>query len=138
MSTQPIMDGPFVDHPEAVHYHHRWFVVDEKNQHLTRQDVPALESLTLALAHGCLVLRAPGMLRVDIFLDVIEDDESVQAQAHVDSEATSVEGVLNVIDVIDEGDLVAAWFSNFLGRPCRLVKVHPDAAPPAFRPNVIQ
>jgi uncharacterized protein YcbX len=115
------MDGPAVDHPDALDYHHRWFVVDDKNHQLGQRQAPALADLSLALANGCLVLRAPGMLRLDIVLDVIEDDDSVRTEAWVSARA---------VDVVDEGDLVAAWFSNLLEQQCRLVKVHPDAMPP--------
>jgi hypothetical protein len=30
------------------------------------------------------------------------------------------------VDAVDEGDLAAAWLSNFTGMPCRLMKVHPE------------
>ncbi|VFR47444.1 ortholog of Bordetella pertussis (BX470248) BP3468 [plant metagenome] len=69
------------------------------------------------------MLRAPGMLRLDIPLDVIEDDDSVRRVARVADQD---------VDVVDEGDLAAAWFSNVAGQPCRLVKLHPDAAPVAW------
>jgi hypothetical protein len=60
------------------------------------------------------------MLRLDIPLDVLEDDDSVRGQAQVGGRP---------VDIVDEGELVATWVSKFLERPCRLVKVHPDAGP---------
>ena len=33
------------------------------------------------------------------------------------------------IRIVDEGDLAAAWISNFLGVQGRLVKIHPDEKP---------
>ena len=66
---------------------------------------------------GYLVLRAPGMLRMDIPLEVIEDDDSVLRQAMI--------GAQQVV-VVDEGDLAATWFGHVTGQICRLVKVHPD------------
>ena len=62
---------------------------------------------------GYLVLRAPGMLRMDIPLDVIEDDDSVRYSMKVGEQ---------VIDVVDEGELAAAWISNFVQVPCRIMK----------------
>lgn len=121
MTTHPILQAPAAEHPEAGAYHHRWFLVDEHGQHIDPLKAPDLANLSLDLAFDCLVLKAPGMLRLDIFLDVIEDDDSVRRQAWVHDQA---------IDVVDEGDLVAAWFSNLLGQSCRLVKVHPEATPP--------
>lgn len=122
MSAQPIIDGPIIDHPLAETYHQRWFIVDDAGQQLGLNDIPALATLTLAIAHGCLVLRAPGMLRLDIVLDVIEDDDSVLRQACLHGQH---------LDVIDEGDLVAAWLSNLSQQQCRLVKVHPDSTLPS-------
>ncbi len=69
---------------------------------------------------GYLVLRAPGMLRMDIPLDVIEDDDSVVRQASIATQSVAV---------VDEGDLAAVWFGHVTGQTCRLVKVHPDAGP---------
>jgi uncharacterized protein YcbX len=121
MSNHPVVDAPAAEHPEAAPYHHRWFLVDAQCQQLGRSKAPDLAKLSVNIAHDCLVLKAPGMLRLDIVLEVIEDDDSVRWQAWVGDQA---------IDVVDEGDLVAAWFSNLLGQACRLVKVHPEATPP--------
>jgi hypothetical protein len=62
-------------------------------------------------------MRAPGMMRIDIPLDVIEDDDSVRGAVLVNDQP---------VDVVDEGELAAAWVSNFTGIPSRLMKVHPD------------
>lgn len=121
MSHSPVIGAPATEHPEAVAYHHRWFVIDEQCRCLNQAKAPDLAKLSVDIAHDCLVLKAPGMLRLDIDLDVIEDDDSVRLQAWAGEQA---------IDVVDEGDLVAAWFSNLLGQACRLVKVHPASTPP--------
>jgi len=106
-------------HRLAGDYHHRWLVVDANNRWLNADDVSALSGVTTDIKMGYLVLRAPGMLRMDIPLDVIEDDDSVVRQATVASQSLSV---------VDEGDLAAVWFGHVTGKTCRLVKVHPDAA----------
>lgn len=121
MTNHPIIHAPAAEHPEAAAYHHRWFVVDDQCRCLDLAKAPNLAKLSIDIAYECLVLKAPGMLRLDIYLDVIEDDDSVQLQAWISDQA---------IDVVDEGDLVAAWFSNLLGQACRLVKVHPAPTPP--------
>lgn len=104
-------------HRQAPLYHHRWLVVDESGQWLTAQACPALAGVTTDIKMGYLVLRAPGMLRMDIPLDVIEDDDSVLRKATVGAQQLSV---------VDEGDLAAVWFGHVTGRTCRLVKVHPE------------
>jgi len=104
--------------PDAAAYDKRWLVIDNGGRWLAQGHCERLADVQVQVGLGFLVLRAPGMLRLDIPLDVIEDDDSVRRQAEIGRQR---------IDVVDEGDLAAAWFSNFLNRPCRLVKVHPDA-----------
>jgi len=120
----PIVGCVAVNHPEAGEFHHRWFVVDEQGIQLPRDLAAGLQTVTLEIRYGELVLRAPGMLRLDIPMDVLEDDDSVRRVTHASGQA---------LDTIDEGDLAAAWFSNLLGVSCRLAKLHPDAPTPEFR-----
>ncbi len=118
-SYSPIAACAPLSNPDAAPYDKRWLVVDESGHMLARQQCPALEQVTVEISFGYLAIRAPGMLRMDIPLDVIEDDESACLEAQIGAQR---------VKVVDEGDLTAAWISNFLGRPSRLVKIHPDAA----------
>jgi len=118
-----VQDCPVASCAPSTHrlaglYHHRWLVINESGQWLSAQECPALSAVATDIKMGYLVLRAPGMLRMDIPLDVIEDDDSVLRQATIGAQR---------ISVVDEGDLAAVWFSHVTGEPCRLVKVHPDA-----------
>ncbi|WP_353154193.1 MOSC N-terminal beta barrel domain-containing protein [Pollutimonas bauzanensis] len=106
--------------PDAASYDKRWLIVDDNGVWLTRDQCEKLADIKVDVSMGCLVMRAPGMLRLDIPLDVLEDDDSVRGQAQVGGRP---------VDIVDEGELVATWVSKFLERPCRLVKVHPDAGP---------
>ena len=103
--------------PEAAPYHRQWLVANDSGQWLNRELCPRLAEVSVELRMGYLVLKAPGMLRMDIPLDVIEDDDSVRYSMRVGEQ---------VIDVVDEGELAAAWISNFVQVPCRIMKVHPD------------
>lgn len=114
----PVAGCDPVSHPDAVNYHQRWLLVDDAGQWLS--DPELLAPIELDIRFGYLVLQAPGMLRLDLPLEVIEDDDSVRRIATVGSQD---------VDVVDEGDVAATWVSACLGRPCRLVKVHPDAGP---------
>lgn len=116
----PIAGCQPVDHPNASTYINRWFLVSPDLDWMPQLDLSTVEVL---MRHGMLVLKAPGMLRIDIPLDVIEDDDSVRMQVKVAQQS---------VDVVDEGELAAVWFSNVTGQACRLVKVHPDAAIPSF------
>lgn len=117
-SFQPIAGATALAIEDARPYDRRWLVVDEDNAWLEGARSPRLGELDLSLRFGYLVVRAPGMLRLDIPLDVIEDDESVERVAQVGGQP---------VKTVDEGDLAAAWFAEWLGTPCRLMKVHPDA-----------
>lgn len=116
----PIAGCPGIANPDAAPYDRRWLILDELGVWLHYHDAGLLDQISLELRLGYLVLRAPEMLRLDIPLDVIEDDDSVCLQ--------TVIGRQN-IKVVDEGDLVAAWMTQFLQQPCRLVKIHPDSGP---------
>ncbi|HEY9572719.1 MAG TPA: MOSC N-terminal beta barrel domain-containing protein [Pusillimonas sp.] len=113
----PIAACGGLSNPDAAPYDKRWLVVDESGAWLTPSHCDKLADIKVEISLGYLVMKAKGMLRLDIPLDVIEDDDSVRRQASVASQH---------IDVVDEGELAAAWFSKFLEQPCRLVKVHPD------------
>lgn len=123
MSTEisfPLVGGIGSDHRDAAQYHQRWFVVDAKDSWLSAAQCPGLAGVAIDIRMGYLVLRAPGMLRMDIPMDVIEDDESVRKTAQVAGQT---------VDVVDEGEVAAAWFTHVMGQPSRLVKVHPEAKP---------
>lgn len=115
----PIVACAVCEDPAAGPYHRHWFVVDATDRLVTRQSQPRLAEVEIAIRFGYLAIRGPGMLRMDIPLDVIEDDDSIVRQVVVGSQR---------VKIVDEGDLAAAWVSNFLGTPSRLVKVHPDVA----------
>lgn len=121
----PVESCAGVADPEAAAYDRRWFVADSEGRWLSRGKHPELANVEVTLRFGYLVMRAPGMLRMDIPLDVIEDDDSVRRQAIVGAQH---------IDAVDEGDLASAWISNYLGVPARLYKVHPEAPAVAWEP----
>lgn len=114
----PIAGANAISHPDAAAYHQRWLIVDDSDRWFS--DTQRLAKIELNIIFGYLALQAPGMLRLDIPLDVIEDDDSVRRQIIIDGQA---------IDVVDEGEVAATWATACLGLPCRLVKIHPDATP---------
>jgi uncharacterized protein YcbX len=102
----------------GLRYDRNWMVVDADGKFITQRTHPKMALVRTELKLSELVIRAPGMLRLDIIRDVIEDDDSVNRRVKVWKDE---------VDAVDEGDLAAHWFSTFLGVPCRLVKIHPDA-----------
>jgi hypothetical protein len=118
-----IVGCPAVSHADGAKLSSRWWIVDEAFEWRPELYGDKLAVVELALGHGNLVLRAPGMLRLDVPIDVIEDDDSVFRQATIKGQT---------LKVVDEGDLAAVWFGNVIGQPCRFVKVHPDESAPAI------
>lgn len=120
MSTKttytPVAGCNAVDHPDAQDYHRRWLLVDGEDEWVSDPDL--LSKIETDIRFGYLVLEAPGMLRLDLPLDVIEDDDSVRRVVRAGNQE---------VDVVDEGEVAAAWASACLGIPCRVVKIHPDA-----------
>lgn len=116
----PVVGCTGLERRQAAEYHHRWFVVDAAGHWLSAERCPALLTVVTDLKLGALVLRAPGMLRIDIPLDVIEDDDSVKRTAQVGQQS---------VLAVDEGDVTAAWVTHVAGQPCRLLKLHPEAQP---------
>jgi hypothetical protein len=115
---QPILGCSLVASEQAAPYHHRWLVMNDDDQLMNATQLPALAKVEVSLKFGYLVLRCPGMIRLDIPLDVMEDDDSVRRTLNTQGQ---------VFDVVDEGDLPAVWLTNACGQSCRLVKVHPDS-----------
>ncbi|WP_031274416.1 MOSC N-terminal beta barrel domain-containing protein [Pelistega indica] len=111
----PIMQCPAVQNKEVVEdYQNRWVLLDEDNKLLSK-DHPKIVDMTLDIKFGYLVIRAPGMLRLDIPMDVLEDDESAIE--------TIADERLGSKRVVSEGDLAAQWLSVYFGRPVRLMKI---------------
>ena len=90
-----------------------WMVVDEDGQFLTQREYPRMALIVPCIANGTLELSAPGMAPHTLAppaapaRTVTIWDDSVQAE--------------------DCGDASAAWLSEAIGAPCRLVHF-PNAA----------
>lgn len=115
---QPIAAASSVQDINAKDYQNNWLLVDESNNWLDDKQLSKLNELDISLKFGYLVIRAQGMLRLDIPLDVIEDDTSVELIANINGQQ---------VRVVDEGELASAWFTQWAQLPCKLVKIHPEA-----------
>ncbi len=90
-----------------------WMVVDERGQLISQREQPRLALVQPQLRQTDLVLRAPGMLALHLGL------ESVESPAKVELWDEPVEAW-------DMGAVAGQWFSDFLGRPARLVRFDPQ------------
>lgn len=113
-NISPICFGPAIS--LDAKYHHQWFLVSPNLQCLDVQACQALSQMQIQKHMGHIQLRAPGMLRLELLLDVLEDDD--------ESRCIALDGN-NKIAAIDEGELAATWFSHVIGQPCRLLKKDP-------------
>lgn len=112
-SVYLLQGGPALSDSKALACTGRWVLGNEQGQVLAADALPALAQLSMELRFGQLVLRAPGMLRLDIEVDVIEDDPESVSQWQENAQS---------VQLVDEGDLAAQWFSRYVGQSLRLLK----------------
>lgn len=113
-NVSPICFGPTIS--LDTKYQHQWFLVSPSLQCLDEKTCEALSQVQIQTHMGQLQLRASGMLRLELLLDVLEDDDELRCIA-LDNNVK--------IAAIDEGELAATWFSHIIGQPCRLLKKDP-------------
>lgn len=97
----------------GLEFDRAWMVVDPDGQFVTQRELPRMVLIQPTLRSSDMVLRAPGMLALHVALDRVESP--TRATVWHDEVAA-----------YDMGDLCAQWFSDFLGRPLRLVRFDPE------------
>jgi uncharacterized protein len=90
-----------------------WMVVDGEGEFVTQRELPRMALIRPQLKLNEVVLRAPGMLALHLQIDAAEAPVRVRVW---DDE----------VPAYDMGDVAAQWFSDFLGRPLRLVRFDPE------------
>ena len=100
--------------PWGLQWDRNWMVVTPQGRFLTQRELPQMALIETAIASDALELAAPGMpqLRVPF---VLEATESLDVVVWGDA-----------CQAIDQGEAAAQWFSQFLGRACRLVRIGAD------------
>lgn len=91
-----------------------WVVVDDHGEFLSQRELPKMALIETLLTGTSLRLRAPGMLQLDV---PFESEGDVLKVRVWDDEVAAV----------TQGDIADAWFSQFLGVPCRLMRFDPEA-----------
>lgn len=97
----------------GLEFDRAWMVVDPQGAMLTQRELPRLALVRPTLRLNDLLLRAPGMLALHLALDAVETPTRVRVWD-------------DIVKAYDMGALAAQWFSDFLGRPCRLVRFDPE------------
>ena len=90
-----------------------WMLVDPDRRFVSQRELPRMALVRPILKTSDMVLRAPGMLALHVALDRVE--QPVRVTIWNDEVAA-----------YDMGNLCAQWFSDFLGRPLRLVRFDPE------------
>lgn len=99
-------------------YDREWMVVDGAGVCLTQREHPRMALITPSLKGGTLELRAPGMLRLEIPLDLPDPDQAPTLTTQVWDDT---------VLAYDCDALTAEWFSQAIGVPCRLARFHAKA-----------
>jgi hypothetical protein len=99
-------------------YDREWMLVDDDGNFLTQREHPRMALITPRLHSETMALRAPGMLRLDITLD-LPDPESAPTR--------QVKLWQHTFDAYDGDSVTRQWFSQYLGVACQLVRFHPNA-----------
>lgn len=97
----------------GLDYDRAWMLVDERGEFVTQRELPRLALVQPTLRQDDLVLRAPGMLALHVALDRVESPLRVRVWS-------------DELPAWDMGALAAQWFSDFAGRPLRLVRFDPQ------------
>jgi uncharacterized protein YcbX len=100
-------------------YDREWMVVDADGVCLTQRTHPKLSLITPRIKADTLELRAPGMLRLEVPLNLPDPDDAQVVSVRLWYDDTRIKAY-------DCDDTTATWFSKVLGVPCRLVRFHPD------------
>jgi hypothetical protein len=93
-------------------------LVDAEGQFLSQREYPKMALIQPVIKSETLELRAPGMLRLDIPLDLGDPDTAPTLQVRIWED---------VVKAYDCDEVTATWFSKAIGAPCRLVRFHPHA-----------
>jgi uncharacterized protein YcbX len=97
----------------GLEFDRAWMLVDAEGGMVTQRQLPRMALIVPTLKSQDMVLRAPGMLALHIALDRVE--QPTRARVWDDE-----------VKAYDMGALAAQWFTDFLGRPLRLVRFDPD------------
>ncbi|WP_306395329.1 MOSC domain-containing protein [Telluria beijingensis] len=96
-----------------------WMIVTREGLFLTQREYPRMATITPRVEGNELVVEAPSMPPIRLLL------------SH-DNNAPAIEVLIwdDHVLAADCGDNAAAWFSDAVGAPCRLVRFRPDVVRP--------
>ncbi len=90
-----------------------WMVVDADGCFLTQRTLPRMALIRPQFKGSEMILRAPGMLALHVAVDAVEAPATVVVWN-------------DTVAAWDMGAVAAQWMTDFLGRPCRMVRFDPE------------
>lgn len=123
LHSYPVKSCAGIDHDQAgisqsgLRLDRQWVIVDGKGLFMTQRGHARMALIQPGFQADDLVLRAPGLPAI-IVPWLTHTSEPAQVPVRIWQSDTLG---------FDEGDEVANWLSGFLGLPCRLLRVHPEA-----------
>jgi len=109
------------------HLDRRFMLVDAQGVYITQRSAASLSRVQVSIQPTALVVNAPGMRALKLPL-TLRDESAVVAAVIWEHRGPA----------IDAGDDAAGWFSEYLARPCRLVRcaaAYPRRVDPTYSPE---
>jgi len=91
-----------------------WVVVDSEGEFLSQRELPQMTLIVTQLTSTALRLKAPGMLQLEV--PFASEGDVLEVKVWNDR-----------VPAVTQGDVADAWFSRYLGQPCRLMRFDPEA-----------
>ncbi|XP_068183065.1 molybdenum cofactor sulfurase isoform X2 [Antennarius striatus] len=107
--------------PLGFLYDRCWMVVNGNGVCLSQKRTPrlCLISPQVRLSSNELILQAAGMDTISLPLENT-------AQMHSSCQVSQSKVCGDRVETVDCGEKAASWFSEFLGQPCRLIRLNPE------------
>jgi uncharacterized protein YcbX len=106
--------------PRGIRHDREWMVVDTDGVFLSQRTHPALALVRPAIGEGVLTVSAPGM-------------EDLTVETPDEGDARPVVVWRDRCAGVDQGHAAARWFGDYLGTPCRLVRMQRSFVRPVDR-----
>ncbi|MEX3788371.1 MOSC domain-containing protein [Paraburkholderia sp. BR14374] len=101
----------------GLEYDRNWMIVDPEGAMFTQRAYPRMALIKVELGAEDLIVNAPGMRELRTPLDAAR----LAGAARVDTAVWS-----DAAYGLDTGEATAAWFTEFLGLPARLLRFDPE------------
>lgn len=132
LHSYPVKSCAGISHTEVgltqagLAFDRQWVIVDRQGVFMTQRQYAKMALIQPTPEEGSLTLNAPGMAT---FVLAPAADTPAPPPVSVRIFGSDTLG-------LDEGDAVALWLGEFMGTPCRLLRVHPLAERLASRDHV--